>query len=69
MPKVGITSCGITKFTKDDSKIESVLLKSTKNLFDNSPNLSRNDIDGVLVSTNNNSKDRKSTRLNSSHRL
>ena len=56
MHKVGIASWGITKFTKDDSKIESVLLKSTKNLFDNSPNLSRNDIDAVLVSTNNNSK-------------
>ena len=56
MPKVGIASYGITKFTKDDSKIESVLLKSTKNLFDSSPNLSRNDIDAVLVSTNNNSK-------------
>ena len=56
MPKVGIASYGITKFSKDDSKIESVLLKSTKNLFDNSPNLSRNDIDAVLVSTNNNSK-------------
>ena len=56
MPKVGITSYGITKFSKDDSKIESVLLQSTKKLFDNSPNLSRNDIDAVLVSTNNNSK-------------
>jgi acetyl-CoA C-acetyltransferase len=56
MPKVGIVSYGITKFSKDDSKIESVLLQSTKKLFDNSPNLSRNDIDAVLVSTNNNSK-------------
>jgi acetyl-CoA C-acetyltransferase len=54
--KVGIVSYGITKFSKEDSKIESVLLKSTKKLFDNSPNLSRNDIDAVLVSTNNNSK-------------
>jgi len=56
MSKVGIASYGITKFSKDDSKIESVLLQSTKKLFDNSPNLSRNDIDAVLVSTNNNSK-------------
>jgi len=56
MPKVGIASYGITKFSKDDSKIESVLLQSTKKLFDNSPNLSRNDIDAVIVSTNNNSK-------------
>ena len=56
MSKVGIVSYGITKFSKDDSKIESVLLKSTKNLFDSNPNLNRKDIDAVLVSTNNNSK-------------
>jgi acetyl-CoA C-acetyltransferase len=56
MPKVGIASYGITKFSKEDSKIESVLLQSTKKLFDSSTNLSRNDIDAVLVSTNNNSK-------------
>ena len=56
MPKVGIASYGITKFSKEDIKIESVLLQSTKKLFDNSPNLSRRNIDAVLVSTNNNSK-------------
>lgn len=56
MSKVGIASYGLTKFSKDDSKIESILLQSTKKLFDTSPNLSRNDIDAVLVSTNNNSK-------------
>lgn len=56
MSKVGIASYGLTKFSKDDSKIESVLLQSTKKLFDSSPNLSRKDIDAVLVSTNNNSK-------------
>ena len=56
MPKVGIASYGITKFSKEDIKIESVLLQSTKKLFDNSPNLNRKDIDAVLVSTNNNSK-------------
>jgi acetyl-CoA C-acetyltransferase len=56
MYKVGIAAYGITKFSKEDLKIESVLLKSAKKLFDNSPNLSRNDIDAVLVSTNNNSK-------------
>jgi len=56
MPKVGIASYGITKFSKEDSKIESILLKSTKKLFDDTPNLSHNDVDAVLVSTNNNSK-------------
>ncbi len=56
MSKVGIASYGITKFSKEDSKIESILLKSTKKLFDDTPNLSQNDVDAVLVSTNNNSK-------------
>jgi len=56
MIKVGIVAYGITPFTKDDQKIESVLLKSAKNLFENNPEIDRNDIDAVLVSTNNNSK-------------
>ena len=56
MSKVGIIAYGITPFTKDDQKIESVLLKSTKKLFENNPEINRHDIDAVLVSTNNNSK-------------
>ncbi len=56
MIKVGIIAYGITPFTKDDQKIESILLRSAKNLFDNNPEINRNDIDAVLVSTNNNSK-------------
>ncbi len=56
MIKVGIVAYGITPFTKDDQKIESVLLKSTKKLFENNPKINRKDIDAVLVSTNNNSK-------------
>jgi len=56
MVKVVIAAYGITPFTKDDQKIESVLLKSAKNLFDNNPKINRNDIDAVLVSTNSNSK-------------
>lgn len=54
--KVGIATHGITKFSRRDEKIERVLLKATKNLFDNSSNLIQEDIDAVLVSTNNNSK-------------
>ena len=54
MIKVGIAAYGITPFTKDDQKIESVLLKSTKNLFENNSKINKNDIDAVLVSTNNN---------------
>ena len=56
MIKVGIVAYGITPFTKDDQKIESVLLKSAKNLFENNSKINKNDIDAVLVSTNNNSK-------------
>lgn len=56
MEKVGIVGYGITPFSKDNQKIESVLLNSAKELFKNNPEISRNDIDAVLVSTNNNSK-------------
>ncbi|MDH3312789.1 MAG: thiolase family protein [Nitrosopumilus sp.] len=56
MKKVGIIAYGITPFTKEDQKIETVLLKSAKNLFENNSHINRNDIDAVLVSTNNNSK-------------
>ena len=33
MSKVGIAAYGTTPFTKDDQKIESILHKSTNNLF------------------------------------
>lgn len=56
MNKVGIVGYGITPFTKDDKKIESILLDSAKELFKNNSKINRDDIDGVLVSTNNNSK-------------
>ncbi len=56
MVKVGIAAYGITPFTKNDQKIESVLLESTKKLLENSPQINKNEIDAVLVSTNNNSK-------------
>ena len=56
MTRVGIGAYGITKFSREDINIENVLLKSTKNLFENCSNLTQDDIDVVLVSTNNNSK-------------
>ena len=56
MIKVGIVAYGITPFTKDDQKIESILFNSVKNLFENNTEIDRNHIDAVLVSTNNNSK-------------
>ncbi|NNM02974.1 MAG: thiolase family protein [Nitrosopumilus sp.] len=56
MKKVGIVAYGIIPFSKDDQKIESLLLNSVKNLFDSNQNINQNDIDSILVSTNNNSK-------------
>ena len=56
MNKVGIAAYGITPFTKDDKKIEDVLLESAKKLFENNPKIEKNEINAVLVSTNNNSK-------------
>lgn len=56
MVKVGIAAYGTTPFTKEEQKIESALLKSTKNLFENNLQINKNDVDAVLVSTNNNSK-------------
>ncbi len=56
MGKVGIVGYGITPFTKEDQKIESILLDSAKELFRNNSQINRDDVDAVLVSTNNNSK-------------
>ncbi|MBI1662881.1 MAG: thiolase family protein [Nitrosopumilus sp.] len=56
MTKVGIAAYGITPFTKDDKKIESLLFESSRILLKNNPRIQKNDIDTVLVSTNNNSK-------------
>ena len=56
MTKVGIAAYGITPFTRDDQKIESILFGSVKELFNNNPDIDRKNIDTVLVSTNNNSK-------------
>lgn len=56
MSRVGIAGYGITKFSKEDLKIEDILVRATKNLFENTPNLDQKNVDGVLVSTNNNSK-------------
>jgi acetyl-CoA C-acetyltransferase len=56
MSKVGIISYGSTPFTKNDYKIESILHKSTNNLFQKNPDIDKREIDAVIVSTNNNSK-------------
>ena len=54
--KVGIASSGLTKFTKNDISIESLMLSSIKPIFNDTKNLSQNDIDIVLTSTNSNDK-------------
>lgn len=56
MNKVGVAGYGIIPFTKDDKKIESILFESTRNLLENNPKIEKNEIDAVLISTNNNSK-------------
>ena len=47
MKKVAVVGYGNTKFTKDELPIESLLLESTKQVFDTTKNLSQDLIDGV----------------------
>ena len=56
MTRVGIVAYGISPFTINDQKIESEALKSIKNMFEKNSKISKEDIDAVLVSTNDNSK-------------
>jgi acetyl-CoA C-acetyltransferase len=54
--KVAIAGYSTTKFSLDNTPIENLLISATKQLFQNTKNLSQKDIDAVLVSTNNNKK-------------
>ena len=54
--KVALTGFGLTKFTKDNIPIDSLMLLAVKSLFENMSNLSQKDIDVVLTSTNDNNK-------------
>ena len=56
MKKVAIASFGMTKFSKDDTPIESVLAESARNLLYSCRNIDRTTVDSVIVSTNSNSK-------------
>lgn len=56
MNKVAISGYGNTKFSKEEIPIESLLLNATKSLFHQNPNITKKNIDTVLVSTNDNSK-------------
>ena len=56
MKKIAVVGYGSTNFTKNKISVESLLLESTKNVFDTTRNISQDVIDGVIVSTNDNSK-------------
>ena len=56
MNKVAIVSTGQTKFSKDKCDIEKILFESASNCLQSTNNCNLDDIEGVLVSTNNNSK-------------
>ncbi len=56
MRQVSVAGFGLTKFNKEDTSIESLMMSSIKSLFDNAPNLGQKDVDVILTSTNDNSK-------------
>ena len=56
MTRVGIAAYGITPFSKEDKKIEDLLMDSVVELFVTNPKIDKKEIEGVMVSTNNNSK-------------
>ena len=56
MKKVGIAATGLTKFTKDNVDIESLMGSAVKPIFDKTSNLDQKDVEAVLTSTNANNK-------------
>jgi len=54
--KVGIAATGLTKFTKDDTSIESLMGLAVKPIFEKTNNLEQKDVEAVLTSTNANDK-------------
>ena len=56
MNKVAIVGSGQTKFSKDDKNIEKLLFESSDKCLQSVHNCNSNDVQGVLVSTNDNSK-------------
>ena len=56
MNKVAIVSTGQTKFSKEEGNVEKLLFESTNDCIQSINNFDAADIEGVLVSTNNNSK-------------
>jgi len=56
MNKVAIVGSGQTKFSKDNKNIEELLFESSDKCLQSTHNCNSNDVQGVLVSTNDNSK-------------
>ena len=56
MSKVGIISTGQTKFSKEDADVEKLLYESANYCIQSASDVDCKDIDGVIVSTNDNSK-------------
>ena len=56
MNNVAIIGTGQTKFSKEEASVEKLLFESSNKCIQSISNCSSKDIDGVLVSTNNNSK-------------
>ena len=56
MNNVAIIGTGQTKFSKEEANVEKLLFESSNECIQSVSNCSSKDIDGVLVSTNNNSK-------------
>lgn len=54
--KVGIAAYGVTPFSREDKKIENILMDSVADLFVRNPEIDKRGVDGVVVSTNDNSK-------------
>ena len=56
MSKVAIIGTGQTKFSKENADVENLLFESANQCIKSTRNCDSNDIEGVLVSTNSNSK-------------
>ena len=48
MSKIGIAAYGTTSFTKDDQKIETILHKSTNDLFQKTPNIDKKETNDIF---------------------
>ncbi|MDE1726761.1 MAG: thiolase family protein [Thaumarchaeota archaeon] len=56
MRQVAVASGGLTRFTKNDLSLETLMVSSVKQIFEKTENLEQKDIDVVLISTNANDK-------------